>query len=70
MGRVPSRIRTGGDLGNELANGNHRSAMNYGGEVLVKAAVNVALGRAIVFSITRAKYFASLRIYPVGVVEK
>lgn len=57
-------------MGNELAYGNHRNAVNYGGEVLVKAAVDVALGRAIVFSITRAKDIVYLRIYPIGVVEK
>ena len=41
--RVPAEIHMGGDLKRELAYGNHRSAAKYGGEVLPKAAANVAL---------------------------
>lgn len=38
-----------------MAYGNRRSVTKYGGEVLTKAAANVALGRSLVFTVTRLK---------------
>ena len=67
---VPADIRTGGDLASELAYGNHRSAAKYGEEVIAKAAADVALGRAVVFPVTRAEDIVGLRISPLGVVEE
>lgn len=45
---VSAEILTGGDWEKGLAYGNHRSAAKYRGEVLRKAATDVALGKASV----------------------
>ena len=63
-------IRTGDDLASELAYGNHRSAAKYGEEAIAKAVADFALGRAIVFPVTRAKDIVGLRISPLEVVEE
>lgn len=44
---VPVEIHTGGNLGSELAYGNHRGVTKYGREVLTNAAADGTLGRAI-----------------------
>lgn len=49
---VPVEIKTGDDLECELAYENYKSAAKYGREVLTKAAADVALGGAIMFSVT------------------
>lgn len=41
-----------------------------GREVLTKAATDVAIGRALVFPVTRAKEIMGFQISPVGVVEQ
>ena len=56
---------TGGILESEITNGNHRSAAMYRREVQTKAAANVALERATVFPVTRAKEVVGLWISPV-----
>lgn len=63
-------IKTGSNLENERAYGNHRSAAKYRGEVPTKVATDVALGRAIVFTVAQAKDTVGLRISLVGAVEK
>ena len=63
-------IRTGGDLASELAYGNHRSAAKYGEEAIAEEVADFALGRAIVFPVTRAKDIVGLRISPLEVVEE
>lgn len=49
---VPPEIRGGGSLDNELVYRNHRSALEYGREVLKKVATDVSMDRSIVFSVT------------------
>ena len=67
---VPTEIGAGGSLGNELAYGNHRSALKCGGEILKKAATDLAMARTIVFPVTQAQETTGLRISPVGVVGR
>ena len=67
---VPAEVGAGGNLGNELAYGNHRSAFKHRGEVLKKAATDAAMGKTIVFPATQAHEMKELRISPVGVVEE
>ena len=57
-------------MGSELAYGNHRSAHKHRGEVLRKAATDVAMGRTIVFKTTQEHEVEGLRISPVGVIEE
>ena len=67
---VPDEVGAGGNLGSELAYGNHRSALKHRGQVLRKAATDVAMGRTIVLPAAQAQEVEGLRISPVGVVEK
>ena len=53
-------------MGNELAYGNHWSALKHGEEVLKKAASEVAMGRTIVFPVTQAQEVKGLRINQLG----
>lgn len=46
---VPADIQTGGNLENELAYRNYRSAVKYRGVVLAKVVTNVALGGLLWF---------------------
>lgn len=55
-GRVPVRLKTGGNLRRELAEGNHRSVLKYKGKVLRKAVSEVAVSRAMVFKVEDAAY--------------
>lgn len=52
--RVPVAVSTDGDLRQELAYDNHRSARKYKGEVLRKAISDVAMGRAMAFKAEEA----------------
>ena len=54
----------------ELASGNHKSTFKNRGEVLKKAATDVATGRIIVFPPTQVHEVKGLQILPVGVVEE
>ena len=67
---VPAEVGAGGNLGSELAYGNHRRALKHRGEVLRKAATDVAMGRTIAFPAAQAHEVEGLRISPVGVVEE
>ena len=67
---IPDEAGVGGNLGSELAYGNHRSALKHRGEVLRKAATDAAMDRTIVFPATQASEVEGLRILPVGVVDK
>ena len=57
-------------MGSELAYGNHRSALKHRGEVLRKAATDVAMGRTIALPAAQAHEVEAMRISPVGVVEE
>ena len=57
-------------MGSELAYENHRSAHKHRGEVLRKAATDVAMGLTNVFTTTQEHEVEGLRISPVEVVEE
>lgn len=63
------QLHTGDKLDRKLMHGNHRSEAKCGEEVLTKAAVDVARGKASVFPVTQAKEIMGLRISSVEVVE-
>ena len=67
---VPAEVGAGGNLGSELAYGNHKNALKHRGEVLEKAAMDVSMGRTIVLPAAQAQEVEGLRISPVGVVEE
>lgn len=67
---LPVGKQAGGSLEGDLAYANHRGAAKYGQEVLTKAAVDVALRGANVFSVTGAKNVIELWLSRVEVVEK
>ena len=67
---VPAEVGAGGNLGSELAYENHRGALKHRGEVLRKAATDVAMGRTIVFPATQEHEVEGLPISSVGVVDE
>lgn len=67
---VPAEVGAGGSLENGLAYGNHTSAFVHRGEVLKKAATDVAMGRAVVFLVTETHEVKGLQISPAEVLEE
>lgn len=57
-----------GYISSELAYGSHKSAAMYGFEVLAKAAVDAALGKAVILQETPVKDTVSLRVSSFDVV--
>lgn len=63
-------LRTGGNLLQEMAYGNHRSVQKYKDEVLRTAMADVATNRAMVFEVESTMRIRRLHITPVEIVKE
>lgn len=70
VGTPLSSVGPGGDLGQELAYGNHCSVDEFEKEVWEKVVADVGSGKALVFPKRMARDIPGLRVSPMGVVKE